>query len=184
MAMNLVDRTKLDAALTATADAIRVKTGGAAQLDFDMENGTGFEDAIENSGLVKPSGTKGITENGTHDVSGFASANVNVPPTPTQSKTLTLGAAAPSTVTPDSGKVLSSVPVTIDTNVIKAANIAKGVTILGITGTHEEGLPIEISTAAGMNAVLIAANVGKVYMFTGTTDATYTNGDLYIVEAV
>lgn len=42
-----------------------------------------------------------------------------------QSKTLTLGAAAPSTVTPDSGKVLSSVPVVLDTSVIKAENIAR-----------------------------------------------------------
>lgn len=48
--------------------------------------------------------------------------------------------------------------------------------------THE-GEPIEISTSAGMDAVLIAENVGKVYRYTGTTDANYTNGDLYEVEA-
>ena len=41
--------------------------------------------------------------------------------------------------------------------------------------------PIEISTDAGMEAVLTNNNVGKVYKFTGTSD-TYTNGDLYIVE--
>ena len=41
--------------------------------------------------------------------------------------------------------------------------------------------PIEISTDAGMEAVLTSNNVGKVYKFTGTSD-TYTNGDLYIVE--
>lgn len=45
------------------------------------------------------------------------------------------------------------------------------------------GTPIEVATAAEMNAALIAANVGKVYKFTGTTDANYTNGDLYEVEA-
>lgn len=56
-----------------------------------------------------------------------------------QSKTLTLGASAPTTVTPDSGKVLSSVPVELDTSVIKAENIVKDVTMLGITGTHEGG---------------------------------------------
>lgn len=56
-----------------------------------------------------------------------------------QSKALTLGATAPSTVTPDSGKVLSSVPVSIDTSIIKAENIAKDVQILGVTGTHEGG---------------------------------------------
>ena len=58
---------------------------------------------------------------------------------PEQAKTLTLGAAAPSTVTPDSGKVLSSVPVVLDTSVIKAENIAKDVQMLGITGEHEGG---------------------------------------------
>ena len=56
-----------------------------------------------------------------------------------QSKTLTLGASAPATVTPDSGKVLSSVPVVLDTSVIKAENIKKDVTMLGVTGTHEGG---------------------------------------------
>ena len=42
-------------------------------------------------------------------------------------------------------------------------------------------VPIEISTDAGMEAVLTSDNVGKVYKFTGTSD-TYTNGDLYVVE--
>ena len=42
-------------------------------------------------------------------------------------------------------------------------------------------IPIEISTDAGMEAVLTSDNVGKVYKFTGTSD-TYTNGDLYVVE--
>ena len=39
----------------------------------------------------------------------------------------------------------------------------------------------EVSTAAEMNALLVAANVGKAYKFTGTTDSTYTNGDIYEV---
>lgn len=39
----------------------------------------------------------------------------------------------------------------------------------------------EISTADAMTALLVEANVGKVYRFTGTTDDTYTNGDLYEV---
>lgn len=42
-------------------------------------------------------------------------------------------------------------------------------------------VPIEISTDAGMEAVLTSDNVGKVYKFTGTT-GIYTNGDLYVVE--
>ena len=46
------------------------------------------------------------------------------------------------------------------------------------------GEPIEVATALEMDALLVAANVGKVYRFTGTTDANYTNGDLYEVEEV
>ena len=41
----------------------------------------------------------------------------------------------------------------------------------------------EVTTAAAMNALLVEANVGKYYKFTGTTDSNYTNGDLYLVEA-
>ena len=40
----------------------------------------------------------------------------------------------------------------------------------------------EVATAAAMNALLVEANVGKYYKFTGTTDSNYTNGDLYFVE--
>ena len=45
-----------------------------------------------------------------------------------------------------------------------------------------EGKPMKIATAEEMNAVLVSQNVGKVYLFVGTTDANYTNGDLYVVE--
>lgn len=38
-----------------------------------------------------------------------------------------------------------------------------------------------VSTADEMTALLVSENVGKVYRFTGTTDSTYTNGDLYEV---
>ena len=47
--------------------------------------------------------------------------------------------------------------------------------------SFSDSVPIEVSTAAAMTALLVPANVGKVYKFTGTTDATYTNGDLYEV---
>ena len=41
----------------------------------------------------------------------------------------------------------------------------------------------EVATAAAMDALLVEANVGKYYKFTGTTDSNYTNGDLYLVTA-
>ena len=91
---------------------------------------------------------------------GLEKVAVNVPATPTQEKTATITANGTTEVTPDSGKALSKVTTT--TNVPQA-------------------VPIEVSTAAAMTTLLIAANVGKVYKCTGTTDATYTNGDLYEV---
>ena len=40
----------------------------------------------------------------------------------------------------------------------------------------------EVATSAAMDALLVEANVGQYYKFTGTTDTSYTNGDLYLVE--
>ena len=92
--------------------------------------GNAYSKVSEKGGAVPASQT----------VANLATAIESIPSgKPEQAKTLTLGAAAPSTVTPDSGKVLSSVPVELDTSVIKAENIAKDVTMLGVTGTHEGG---------------------------------------------
>lgn len=119
--------------------------------------------------------------------SGYAGlSKVTVAATPLQSKAGTPGKVS-QTFTPDDGYVglssfqIEAVPTQDET--------------LGANGTFlpDEGKffgtitvnvpPYEdVSTAAAMNAKLIAANVGNVYRFTGTTDDTYTNGDLYEVE--
>lgn len=64
-----------DSTLTTIADAIRAKTGGSEKIaPGDMPNKiAGIETGIN------PSGTKEITENGTHDVTEFASVEVAVP---------------------------------------------------------------------------------------------------------
>lgn len=43
------------------------------------------------------------------------------------------------------------------------------------------GLPIEVSSTEEMDALLVTENIGKIYKFIGTTDSTYTNGELYQV---
>lgn len=53
--------------------------------------------------------------------------------------------------------------------------------IMRLGGGGKKGL-VEVTTAAEMNALLVEANVGKAYKFVGTTDDTYTNGDIYVVE--
>ena len=79
----LVDSTKLDNALDATADAIRAKTGGSAAIAFDLANETGFASAVGDiSTGITPTGTKNIsiTTNGTttEDVTNYASAAITV----------------------------------------------------------------------------------------------------------
>ena len=94
-------------------------------------------------------------------------------------KTVTPGTS--DVVAVESGKYTTgTVYVKGDSN-LTASNIKSGINIFGVTGSYVDSTPIEISTDAGMEAVLISNNVGKVYKFTGVSD-TYTNGDLYVVE--
>lgn len=70
-----------ESSLTSVADAIRDKSGTTSSLVFPE----GFISAIGSitpgEGGITPNGTINITTNGIHDVTSFASANVNVPTT-------------------------------------------------------------------------------------------------------
>ena len=85
-----------------------------------------------------------------------------------------------------SGSTLETA-VDLSSDTATAADVAQGKTFhlangeIG-TGLAVLGQPEEISTAAEMDNLLVSANIGKVYLYTGTTTATYTNGNLYLVE--
>lgn len=121
-----------------------------------------FKVAAIPSDYVKPSGTLQITANGTKDVTNYKNVNVNVAPDLEQ-KTVTITENGTTEVTPTTGKNGMS-KVTVTTNVPSSGGVE------------------EVATASAMDALLVEANVGKYYKFTGATDSNYTNGDLYLVE--
>ncbi len=137
----------------ATASASDIVSGKTAYVNGEKIVGT-YEGII-------PTGTYSISANGTYNIKTYEKVTVNVPSTPTQEKSITITENGTTEVTPDSGKNLSKV--TITTNV---------------ASSEVE----EVSTSSAMDALLVQANVGKLYKYTGTTDDKYTNGDIYEVE--
>lgn len=123
--------------------------------------------------------------------SGKFLASVTVSAVPSESKTVTPTKSV-QTVSPSSGKWLSSVTV----NAIPDEYIQpSGTQQIAENGTYDvtdkasvvvdvpsSGGVEEVATSSAMDALLVEANVGKCYKFTGTTDTSYTNGDLYLVE--
>lgn len=140
-------------------------TPTTSQQTFTPTSGKYFKQVICQaipSDYIIPSGTLQITDNGTKDVTNYKNVNVNVEPNLEQ-KTVTITENGTTEVTPTTGKDGMS-KVTVTTNVPTSGGVE------------------EVATAAAMDALLVEANVGKYYKFTGTTDSNYTNGDLYLVE--
>lgn len=72
----MANYTTLTGLFTAIANSLRSKTGGTGSIVAD--NFPSIIDGLDTSG-IHPTGTKTITTNGTHDVTNYASASVNIP---------------------------------------------------------------------------------------------------------
>lgn len=120
--------------------------------------------------------------------SGKFLSRVTVSAVPSESKTVT-PTKSTQTITPSSGKWLSSVTVNAIPDDYIIPSGTQQVTENGTYDVTDKASVVvdvpavtDVATSTEMDALLVEANVGKYYKFTGTTDSNYTNGDLYLVE--
>ena len=100
-----------------TAPKLQTKTVTPTKSQQNIAADSGYDglsgvtvNAIPDDYVI-PTGTVNITANGTHDVSGKASVNVNVLGKEEQTKSVTITANGSVKITPDAGKTLSEVTV-------------------------------------------------------------------------
>lgn len=126
----LVDSTQLNGALTATANAIRAKTGDSGTITWNSS--TGFANAISD---IQTGGRVVITD--TQDSHGGTIKTITTSDSPIvlQEKTGIIPGISSITVTPDNGyNGMTSVQINGDANLVPV-NIAKNISIFGVTGT-------------------------------------------------
>ena len=121
--------------------------------------------------------SKGNTTSQLTFPSGFISAINNISAAPTATLNVALAMANGNQVI-DAEKYKTVTITKPDTMVPE--NIKKDIDIGGVTGTLS-GMQ-DISTEAAMDALLVAANIGNAYRFTGDTTSKYIKGDVYVVE--
>lgn len=139
-------RTRFDALLAAVVDPSVVPPDQRDRIELYLS-----ELAGRAGGGVTPTGTVNITANGTHNVSQYEYANVQVPaggPDMAQLELMLGAVSAAGTYTPPAGYAYDEVRIAQDSTVITPGNIKKDVTILGVTGTYEgtSGLTYDVQT--------------------------------------
>lgn len=111
----LVDGTKLDACMTAEANAIRAKTGGSSPIPYDYANNKGFADviaAIPSGGGVTTQPLS-VAQNGTYTApsgKAYSPVTVNVPQ-PSGTKNITISQNGTTT---ENVKNYASASITVD----------------------------------------------------------------------
>ena len=155
-------RTRFDALLAAVVDPSVVPPDQRDRAELYLS-----ELAGRAGGGVTPTGTVNITANGTHNVSQYEYANVQVPaggPDMAQLELMLGAVSAAGTYTPPAGYAYDEVRIAQDSTVITPGNIKKDVTILGVTGTYEgtSGLTYDVQTVTPPIGVLspVAFNIG------------------------
>ena len=155
-------RTRFDALLAAVVDPSVVPPDQRDRAELYLS-----ELAGRAGGGVTPTGTVNITANGTHNVSQYEYANVQVPaggPDMAQLELILGTVSAAGTYTPPTGYAYDEVRIAQDSTLITPGNIKKDVTILGVTGTYEgtSGLTYDVQTVTPPIGVLspVAFNIG------------------------
>ncbi|MBQ2241505.1 MAG: hypothetical protein II319_05135 [Clostridia bacterium] len=192
----LVNTTKLDAGMTATADKIRAGTGKTDKITWKEENGfaddipEGVEQAtpsidVDSEGKITASSTQGagIVKSGTHESTKQLESQA--------AKTVTPGTSDQIAV--NKGKYTTGdVTVKGDPDLIPG-NILKGVEIFDVIGTVEKGIAIEKGSfipETDVSEVTIKHNLGVepslalFYPFVGFDNFTlhYTVFGIYILN--
>ncbi len=162
----MVNTTKLDAAMTATADKIRAGTGKSDKITWKEDNGfaddipDGVEQAtptidVDDDGKITASSIQGggIVKSGTHEANKQLDVQAGKTVTPSTSDQMAV----------NKGKYTTGdVTVKGDPDLIPE-NIKKGVEIFGVVGTAKEGIAIEKGSfipETDVSVVTIQHNLG------------------------
>ena len=153
----VIDSTKLDTAMTATADAIRAKTGGTANLEWNES--TGFKNAVEaieiksdpklqEKSVTPTTSAQSVTPDSGYD--GLSKVKVDpIPDTyvePTDIRFATsITPATSDQIIPAGTYCEGAQRIKGDSNLV-ASNIKSGVSIFGVLGTLASGAKVVTGT--------------------------------------